>query len=927
MNIRTTLIMLALAVAGLLSWFALSTGDPPAAPEAVAAKATQAVVPKRAPARSQRADAPEPAGSQIHGQVVAVQGGAPIVGAVITLQAHASSDDVPRSTTADAQGRWRLSDVQAGSYAVSATAPDYLPTVVRKTTLPAAGKPSLVLRMDRGGQRLFGVVRDVTGGTVDGALVHATPLSGLKTRHLDGFGTLGRADGTFALQLKAGRYQVDVSHPDYAIQTRTLEVGPGTRAQDFALSPTGAIDGVVLSDASGAPVPNAWVSYAGERERNFGPGESMMEKVSPGTVRTDAEGRFRITGLGSGIINISARGKAVASRQSLSVPLSIAEHISDVELRVAQAFTLSGRVVSQTDTSKGIAHAQIRLKSNGETPISTSDAQGSFTVHGVLPGQYRVVAEADGFLAQYSGQSLEVNADRDDLVVELGPGITLRGRVEPPQVAEISLELRANSHPRGGLLRTLSTTKQVESNKDGTFEIGPVPPGALALAARTADGQTGRTDLADERDGEQEVVIALEPRAKVAGRVLSSAGKPVAEALVSFSAVATGAKSVSVIVNGRQMGAAVGSTAEDGGYLLTGLEQGTYKVNITDRWGDALAVQSGLTLLGNKATFVIEGSGTRSGVDITVDAHDAMLAGRVRTAQGDPAADVWVSASAVDRRLGLPESADHGSADSESGGMLMVLETQGSAQRERPPVLTDAEGKFEITGLREGKYLVVAQRAGGTARTRKEAKTGTQVKLKLAPLGILEGKVTMDGAPASNYTVSVQGPTPRSKNVGSGGAGFTIERLDPGTYNVSVQTPEGSGKAKVKIEPGSTATTHIVLEHLIAVVGRVLAKDGSPIVGAEVILGEGQDGEISITADIDVDAIVTDAEGRFETKCAAGNRALVVIEQGKPGPVAVEFFVAQPGQQKVDLGDIAARDLRAAMQEQGLQDVELDAEG
>jgi hypothetical protein len=236
----------------------------------------------------------------------------------------------------------------------------------------------------------------------------------------------------------------------------------------------------------------------------------------------------------------------------------------------------------------------------------------------------------------------------------------------------------------------------------------------------------------------------------------------------------------------------------------------------------------------------------------------------------------------------------------------MSSDGDGAGFGSRPPVLTGEDGTFEIGGLDDVDHLVVAEQAGGSARVREVARPDAKLRLELAPLGSIRGTVSVDGSPAVGFVVSALGPTARSRRVRDGGT-FELDRLDPGSYRVEARNLEGSGSATVTVEAGGTAEATIALQHFIIVTGRVVDAAGQPIAGLEAVIGEGEDGRVSIMRDGSEPTNATDADGRFEVECAAGKRVILFMQPGKP-PRAMKFFTAELGQRQLHLGDITEQE-------------------
>jgi len=265
MSSRGALVAVLVAVLGVTVYWLMGRGDTPeAAPDAPVAESPSPVgrsTPTGSPTDpAESADVERPrARVALRGRVEVQGEGAPVQGAVVTaipVDDDAAFSD-PRSVLTGDDGRFEVGDLVPGRYSVSATASGHLPAVQRSLEVKAGA--TVILALTPGGHPLRGTVSDATGGSLEGALVRLTPLAGIGSlRRLDGFGALSADDGTYSVHVAPGRYRVDVSHPDYATDSRAVEVGPGAQSQDFALVPMGVIEGVVREEA-GAPVPYARV--------------------------------------------------------------------------------------------------------------------------------------------------------------------------------------------------------------------------------------------------------------------------------------------------------------------------------------------------------------------------------------------------------------------------------------------------------------------------------------------------------------------------------------------------------------------------------------------------------------------------------------------------------------------------------------------
>jgi protocatechuate 3,4-dioxygenase beta subunit len=625
-----------------------------------------------------------------------------------------------------------------------------------------------------------------------------------------------------------------------------------------------------------------------------------------GVVTAGDDGRFRITGVEPGIVVLSARAPARASVEPVEIPVAIAEQVADVELVVAAAHDVRGSVVDAR-TEEGIADARVQLRGDGPEGTSVlTDAEGNFEIVGVLPGRYTLVAVASGYALAVPGTPLEIaDADVDDVQMSLDPGLKIRGRVEPAQLAHVRLDVKPDQMQLGRALFFAASPDGVETDPDGSFELGPVAPGEVTVVAVNADGDAGETAVTIGDTGADEVVVRLQPRARVAGHVRGTDGTPLAQASVTLRPESAPGTDVRLTIDGRDMGTLSAVTTEDGSFEIVGVGEGTHEISIADRYGDEVRIVSGpVERRGPVATLRMTGADRRD-LDLQVDAPTGVIDGTVLTDEGEPAPDVWVTLM----RRPDPEPAP----DADEGGSRhvsrMVIATRGSLGAKRPPVLTGEDGTFRFSGLRDGEYELAAQADGGTSRVTARTRPGRTETLKLAPLGAVEGLASLDGEPIDTFIVAVAGPSSRRKRVRDPGGKFSIDRLDPGHYTLTIRAGSASGDVEVDVEAGRTAKRDVVLQRPATVVGKVTDEGGTPVEGAMVLVGDGSadEGRVQISQDGSDAMIATDDEGKFDFHCAPGARVIVVIEPGQPEPIAVKFFTAEAGA-RVELGTLTPAD-------------------
>lgn len=871
--------------------------------------------------------------------------GAPVAGAVVLLSSRELGPDkqppgeapAPRVARTDEAGAWLLADVPPGRYAVSATAAGFAPASRRDVTVTAGRRTDgLDLLLDAGGAALQGSVSDVGGGAVAGAVVQATPTSGGALLDLERptFAALTDDAGHYRLELADGSYSVSAWHVDYAGDHDEVRMAGQPRTLDFILTPGSVIQGRVLARSDRRPVAGAIVSSSGGRSSGKGFPDFAAMLGGAGAVVTDSEGRFTLRGLGSGAVELEAVARAYATREPVVVELGIGEHVTGVEVLVDGAYTISGFVVRKDDQSRGVPNVIVgglnMRASFTPTGFDTTDGHGYFEILGVRPGTYSMVALVDGLMPSIFQTTVVVSdADVNDVLVVLDTGATLSGRVEPPGPARLSLQVDTEEIGLTNLFNVAGAALvRGEAGEDGQFVMRAVPSGKYTLVARAPDGSVGELPVKVTGDDQSGLVVRLEGRARVAGRVVDATGAPVAGLRVELDARAAKRQQLDF---GEMMDDA-GRTGEDGRFEVLGLEAGKYGLTVHDEhgplaWADGVARASPYEAM----ELELAAREEKTGLELRVEAKNGVIRGTVVGPNGAPVADAWVVAR-VDydrawRGRPPPEAASGGDGDGQttvtvsvgsSSGASVESSEGGEDDEERGgwtsaerPVLTDAEGRFAVKGLRQGTYAVTAEGLSGTAQGfKKGVHPGETITIPLLQLGSLEGTVTAGGQPVAEYNLAVEGPTRRERRISDAAGAYRLARLAAGKYQVKVTTDGGAAMGEVTVTPGETARLDLALSGWGAVSGVVVdAATGKPLGGMLVVA---RSDELHDDADMAASFLTgggprTDGQGRFKVgKVGPGKGHLIVIDAGLTGgfTVVAEKRFTLAVAQELDLGTV-----------------------
>ena len=525
---------------------------------------------------------------------------------------------------------------------------------------------------------MTGTVRDADGAPIANARItaHAEWTRAERIAHTG-------LDGAFELALPARNHQLVVEHDDFCRGWETVDVRDQDRVADFALGRGGVVRGRVVARDTGKPVARAIVhAYAGE---GFASAEA------------DDDGAFTLRTLDGGMAILSARGRGYASSAPTRLGLDAGKHVDGVEVTVDPAFSISGRVVLHDAPSQGIAAVTVRAHNTGAISASAiSNADGAFEIHGVAPGKCYLVADGAGILLQTAVTVVVVDRDIVDVVLMVRRGVTLSGRVEPPGAAQIGLTALGPDPARA--MRNMNLHRSnTESDAAGAFSMRGVPIGDFEIFAMASDGRSGRVPVTVGGEDADGFVIHLAPRRSASGRVVDTAGRPLADYHVRLSRLDVSAERRFRTDSSYRSA----TTAADGSFTLVGLEPGRHE----------LTAQGGTGGSGIAVVIIDVTDGDRSDVVLTIDLPTAQIRGQILDVDRKPAGGLLVMA----RRGSHP----------------------GSAQ-------TDRHGNFVIENVPAGTYSLFG--LGPTSIPwRSEATTDEPVTIVLSPLGSLTVEVATNG--------------------------------------------------------------------------------------------------------------------------------------------------------------------------------------
>jgi len=195
-----------------------------------------------------------------------------------------------------------------------------------------------------------------------------------------------------------------------------------------------------------------------------------------------------------------------------------------VDLMLDGALTLAGEVVEFLE-NQPVAGAQVKISTSYRTKRVTTDEAGRFEIKKLMPGEARIVVEADGFGKNTT--RVPVGMSKDLVRIILKPERILRLTILDDQdrpIADVSVEIEVKS---SGDYRTVST------DEEGQVTIRKLAGDACLMWARlthsdyVATGQYDREITLPQDEYETKQTLHMMPAAVLKGLVLNAeSGRP-----------------------------------------------------------------------------------------------------------------------------------------------------------------------------------------------------------------------------------------------------------------------------------------------------------------------------------------------------------------------------------------------------------------
>jgi len=452
-----------------------------------------------------------------------------------------------------------------------------------KETAKEEGRPARPARMTVAGRVLDPDGRPVPEAKV--AILGRRKLAALNARSEDQHVVLGRseagAEGRFQLDVprtsSVTHYELHVlaSRPGFGLGWAEMNRDAEAPTADVRLQPEQLIEGRLVDlqgvPASGVTIRTSSIGIAqqdGSRYDGINLWKAplvLLNDVWPGPIVSDAEGRFRLTGIGRGVqVGLEVDGARFA-RQHLGVQTDAKDSPKRATLAVQPAMRVSGRVIC-ADTGAPLADATVvvgssqNMFSSGDDEYRT-DADGrydanpssgkhvSVTVYPPIGSPYLI------FERNFEGDD---GAARREINVEVPRGVLLTGRITErgsgrPLVGASVFYENGRSNVVEGKGTIPGWMSAISSGPDGRYAIAVAPgKGQLLVYGATDDfvhEMKGDREIASGKPGGQrhyahafvpyevkegqaptEIDVALKPGVTLEGRVVGPEGQTVDKA-------------------------------------------------------------------------------------------------------------------------------------------------------------------------------------------------------------------------------------------------------------------------------------------------------------------------------------------------------------------------------------------------------------
>ncbi len=335
------------------------------------------------------------------------------------------------------------------------------------------------------------------------------------------------ADGRVELRaVEPGRVHV-VARSGSLSRTTPIGVVAGETTELEVVLPRGAVVTGVVRHAERGPLEGVkirtGVIIRGRQEDGV-PRDSLNGV-------TDAEGRYRLTGVPPGTHDLVLQGTHVGWSSRPRSQL-VVQGIDDIEHDILVGSVSFEGLVIDAATKQPISGAEVQIQ-QPYFDMTTADHRGVFRFTDLPPGGSQLCVSAEGYAVRFLDGDEIADGAVSHQVITLTAATKLEIRVRGTDDAPVRGEVIVSFESDDGT----NVTTNLRADSEGHIHYDKVLPGEYTIGCR-ADGWSSASVQTVLEPGENAIVVTLErlPSKSVvvlAGRVVEAdTGKPVADARV-----------------------------------------------------------------------------------------------------------------------------------------------------------------------------------------------------------------------------------------------------------------------------------------------------------------------------------------------------------------------------------------------------------
>ena len=295
---------------------------------------------------------------------------------------------VTASVTTDANGKFSLSNIVAGTYAVYAEKSNFETVNISVAVVKGLSTTAdfFLSELDTNALKLFGTISGTIKNSIDNSLIENVSIRTIPPTSI----ISTDRNGEYSLSnITPGNYTIYAEKTNFDTSSISIAVQKGiTTIADFfiteldtnAFITTGSIVGKIIDAKTGVAIQ-----------------EAVITTTPPtSSVTSDANGIYKIVNLQPGDYSISVT-KYGFQNASTSIMVFVGQSTNaDISLAEQSTGTISGVV---RDDSTDVPIRGVSITTEPGTSSVTTDSLGHYTIVNLEPSQYSVIAQKLGYVS------------------------------------------------------------------------------------------------------------------------------------------------------------------------------------------------------------------------------------------------------------------------------------------------------------------------------------------------------------------------------------------------------------------------------------------------------------------------------------------------------------------------------------------------